>query len=609
MKKNGTKIAFILAFIGIALYYLWPTFSLYLQNNYIQGLPVAEQTAYKEKHAGKMKKLRENSLSLGLDLQGGMHVTLQMDTPQLVKELAGQRKDSTLSRIISEAHQQAAKNNADFITVFIQDFNKQVPGGRLSRYYRSESANITRRSSNADVEKYLKDQRKAAVGRALEIIRKRIDRFGVTEPSIERLGNNRITVGLPGVADKKRVRHLLKGTARLQFRLMANPQELASSRKKIIQYYNGKSSADSTADSSAQARTSGNPLLQVMNFSQNGNRYVFGYVAAKDTALVDSLLHKPDVQKMLPRNADLMWGAKPFQTNKSGEGLFQLIGVSKHVELTGSVITDASVNFAQHTNVPKVSMSMNSEGARKWARITGANIGKSVAIILDGYVYTFPNVQSKISDGRSEITGLASVNEAKDLVNILLSGALPAPLQIVQQRTVGPSLGEASIHAGFLSIVVAFFVIVVFMILYYHWAGLVADVAVIFCMLFIVGVLAAFKATLTLPGIAGMVLTMGIAVDANVLIYDRIRYELRQGLTFHAAIDAGYRLAMSAIVDGHVTTLLTAIILYIFGTGPIKGFAITLMAGVICSLFSNVVITRVIIDYMARDRTKTFSFG
>jgi preprotein translocase subunit SecD len=612
MKKNATKIAFILAFIAISIYYLWPTFSLYLQNNYINGLTPAEQHTYKKDHKGKMKKLHENSLSLGLDLQGGMHVTLQMATPELVKELAGQRKDSTLEHLVSKARQKSLKDNSDFIDNFVNSFEQQYPNGRLSRYYRSESANITRRSSNSDIKKYLKDQRKAAVSRALEIIRKRIDRFGVTEPSIAKLGTDRITVALPGVADKKRVRHLLKGTARLEFRLMANPEDLASSKKQIIRYYNQKSSADSTTDSSARAQTEGNPLLKVMNFFQNSGgsrRYVFGYAAATDTAAVDSLLHNPKVQKMLPRNATLMWGAKPFQTDKNGEGLFKLIGVRKRVELTGDVITDASVTFEQKTNVPKVSMEMNSEGARKWARITGANIGKSVAIILDGYVYSFPNVQTKITSGRSEITGLNGTNEAKDLVNILLSGALPAPLQIVQQRTVGPSLGEASIHAGFTSILVAFFVIVLFMILYYHWAGAVADIAVIFCMLFVVGVLAAFKATLTLPGIAGMVLTMGIAVDANVLIYDRINMELRQGMTFHAAIDTGYRMAMSAIIDGHATTLITAIILFSFGTGPIKGFAITLMAGVICSLFSNVVITRVIIDYMARDKTKTFSFG
>jgi preprotein translocase subunit SecD len=612
MKENGTKIAFILAFVAIALYYLWPTFSLYLQNNYIKGLPAAEQTTYKENHAGKMKKLHENSLSLGLDLQGGMHVTLQMDTPQLVKELAGQRKDSTLVRVIKEARQQAVKGNGDFITLFMQDFNQQVPNGRLSRYFRSETENITRRSSNSDIEKYLKKQQKAAISRALQIIRQRINRFGVAEPSIEQLGSSRISVGLPGVADKKRVRHLLKGTARLQFRLMADPQELASSRKKIIQHYSQQASADSTADSTARAQASGNPLLQSMNFFQNNRgsrRYVFGYAAANDTAKVNSLLQKPDIQQLLPRNAKLMWGAKPFQTNKKGEGLFELIGVRKHVELTGEVITDASVNFTNKTNLPKVSMSMNSEGARKWARITGANIGKSVAIILDGYVYSYPNVQSKISDGRSEITGLSGVNEAKDLVNILLSGALPAPLKIVQQHTVGPSLGEASIHAGLYSIIVAFIIVVLFMIVYYHRMGAVADLALIFCLLFILGILAAFRATLTLPGIAGIVLTIGIAVDANVLINDRIRRELKSGKTFHSAIDSGYKHAWSAILDGHVTTFITAVILFSFGTGPIKGFAITLMAGVVSSLFSAVVITRVVVDFMTRDKTKTFSLG
>jgi preprotein translocase subunit SecD len=618
MKKNGAKITFIVIFVAISIYYLWPTFSLYLQNNYINGLPEAEQATYKENHTAKMKKLRENSLSLGLDLQGGMHVTLQMDTPQLVRELAGDYADSTLDRLISESSRQARENNSDFITVMMENFNQEHPNGQLSRYYRSESADITRRSSNSDIESYLKKQRKEAVGRALEIIRKRIDRFGVSEPSIEKLGNDRITVGLPGVADKQRVRNLLRGTARLQFRLTDDPQQLSNAQKKIVQYYNRQAagdstaSSDSTADSSAQEQAAANnPLTQVLHFLRgNGQGHVvFGYAAAKDTARVNALLQVPDVQDLLPRNSTLMWTADAFNTGKNGEKLFRLVGIRKKVEITGEVITDASVNFDRQTNVPKVSMAMNAEGARKWARLTGANIGKPVAIILDGYVYSFPNVETKISGGRSEITGINSVNEAKDLVNILLSGALPAPLKIVQQRTVGPSLGEASIHAGLYSVIIAFLVVIIFMILYYHWAGLVADIAVIFCLLFIVGVLAAFHATLTLPGIAGIVLTIGIAVDANVLIYDRVQIELRGGKTFHAAIDTGYKLAMSAIIDGHVTTLLTAIVLFIFGTGPIKGFAITLMAGVICSLFSNVVITRVIIDYMARDKTKTFSFG
>jgi preprotein translocase subunit SecD len=254
-------------------------------------------------------------------------------------------------------------------------------------------------------------------------------------------------------------------------------------------------------------------------------------------------------------------------------------------------------------------MSMNSKGARKWARITGANIGKPVAIILDGFVYSFPNVESKITGGHSEITGMKNVNEAKDLVNILLSGALPAPLKIVQQRTVGPTLGEASVKAGFHSILIAFIVVVLFMILYYRTGGAIADVALFFCLLFIIGILAAFKATLTLPGMAGIVLTVGIAVDANVLIFDRVRIELREGKTFHAAIDAGYKHALRAIVDSHVTDFLMGLILYSFGMGPIKGFAVTLMAGVVASLFAAVVITRIVINYMGRDRTKTFSIG
>ncbi|HYW36216.1 MAG TPA: protein translocase subunit SecD [Balneolaceae bacterium] len=614
MKKNGTKIAFIVVFIGITIYYLWPTVSFWLQKRYINGLPKAEQATYRKNHAQKMKRLRKNSLSLGLDLQGGMHVTLQVGTPKLIRELAGQYEDSTLDSVVHDAHQIAEKNNSDFINEFMQIFNQRYPNGRLSRYFRSQSENITRRSSNAQIEQYLKKQRKQAVGRALQIIRRRIDRYGVTQPSIERLGSSRISVELPGVADKQRVRKLLKGTARLQFRLAANPQQLNSAKRRIVQYYNKQASdtTDTTADSLSQAQASANnPLLQVLHsFGGRGqSRYVFGYAAANDTARVDDLLRKSAVQKLMPRNVQLMWGAQPFQKNQNGVGLFRLIGVRKQVELTGNVIEDASVNFSKATNQPKVSMTMNSEGARKWARITGANIGKPVAIILDGYVYSYPVVQTKISSGRSSITGLKNVGEAKDLVNILLSGALPAPLKIVEQRTVGATLGEASIHSGFYSILFAFIVVVAFMVLYYHTGGAIADLALILNLFFILGILAAFHATLTLPGMAGIVLTIGMAVDANVLIFDRIREELRFGKTFNAAIDSGYKNAMSAIIDGNVTTFFVGIILYSFGMGPIKGFAVTLMAGIVSSLFSAIIITRVVVDYLTRDKTKTFSFG
>ena len=606
MKGNGTKIGFIVVFLAMSIYYLWPTVAYWLEQNYIEELPEAEQTVYMEENRGRLQDLRENMLSLGLDLQGGMHVTLEVGTPQLVRELAGEYADTTLLNVIEVAEQRATQNNSDFIDEMVQVFQQRDPNARLSRYFRSDAENITRRSSNEEITEYLKNQRTAAVDRAIEIIRSRVDRYGVTEPSILKQGSNRIVVELPGVADKERVRNLLKGTARLEFRLAADPDEIGSAKKRIIEYYNRQAQEDTAA---AAQGSNQNPLMEVLNTNARVP-YVFGYAAAIDTAEVNELLNRPEVRRLLPRNTVLMWGASPFQTMpEQGTELYELIGVRSQIELTGEVIEEASVNFDPATNQPQVSMNMNSEGARRWARITGANIGKPIAIVLDGYVYSYPNVETKISNGRSSITGLESVEEARDLVNILLSGALPAPLDIIEERTVGASLGEESIQAGFYSTMIGLVIVAIFMMFYYHAGGAIADLALILNILFIMGILAAFNATLTLPGIAGIVLTIGMAVDANVLIFDRIREEQRAGKTLRAAIDGGYSNAMSAIIDANVTTFFVGIILYSFGVGPIKGFAVTLMAGIVASLFSAIVITRVIVDYLTRDKSAEVSFG
>lgn len=605
-KNNLFKIISIALFLILCVYYLWPTIALTLERNYIGDLPAEQAEQYKIENTAKLRELRKESLSLGLDLQGGMHVVLQLDTPQLILELAGQFGDEALQNLISSAADRAYKNNENFLNVFAEMFNAQNQNGRLSRYFRSDAAKITRRSSNEEVMAYLNDQEAKAVDRAIEVIRNRINRFGVTEPSIFKQGESRVVVELPGIANKERVRNLLKGTARLEFRLMANPQQLDASVKQIVGYYSRISQPDSTASDSL-VQPAANPLLQVL-FVQDGNPYVFGYAAARDTARVNELLNRPEVQKLLPRNATLMWGASPFATTQEGIDQYQLIGVREQVEMTGEVITEASVTFSR-TNQPQVSISMNAEGARMWSRITGANIGKPIAIILDGLVYSFPNVESKISGGNSQITGLESLTEAQDLVTILLSGALPAPLEIIAERTVGASLGEESIQSGLRSTLFAFFIVAIFMIVYYHKGGAIADLALVFNLIFILGILASFKATLTLPGIAGLVLTIGMAVDANVLIFERIREEQAAGKTLKAAIDSGYKNAMSAIIDGNVTTFFVGVILFSFGIGPIKGFAVTLMAGIATTLFSAIVITRVLIDYLTRDPKKDISFG
>ncbi|NGP87618.1 protein translocase subunit SecD [Fodinibius halophilus] len=606
MQGNGTKLVAIAAFLLIAIYYLWPTLANTLEQNYIEDLPEAERVEYKEENTQRLQELRQNSLSLGLDLQGGMHVTMEVGTAKLLRELAGNNADTTLNNVIKAAQEQAIENDTDFIDEMVSEFEQRYPDGRLSRYYRSEAEDITRRSSNEEIKKYLKKQRDSAVDRAMEIIRTRVDRYGVTEPAIFKQGNSRVVVELPGVANKSRIRDLLKGTARLEFRLVGQPDQISSTKERIVSYYNQQAQSD-TSDTLQQGGQQ-NPLLEVLN-PRGRNPYSVGYSTGRDTARVNELLQKPEVQELMPRSLTLMWGATPFQTTQQGQELFELIAVRSDVEMTGDVISEASVNFDQTTNQPRVSMNMNAEGARRWARITGANIGKPIAIVLDGYVYSYPNVETKISDGRSSISGIGDVKEAEDLVNILLSGALPAPLEIIEERTVGATLGEESIQAGFYSTAIGLLIVVLFMIAYYHAGGAIADLALLLNIIFILGILAAFKATLTLPGIAGIVLTIGMAVDANVLIFDRIREEKRSGKTLRAAIEGGYSNAMSAIIDANVTTFFVGIILYSFGVGPIKGFAVTLMAGIVASLFSAIVITRVVVDYLTREKSAEISFG
>lgn len=599
--NNGTKIAFIAAFVLLCAYYLSFSVRYWLEMRHIDSLDEETRVTYVADNNARIQDLRERILTLGLDLQGGMHVTLELATPQLMRELAREFVDDEFEAVLRRATQISNENNTDVIDEFLREFERTDPEARLSRYFRSDSDNITRRSSNAEVVQFLKNQRNAAVDRAIQIVRNRIDRFGVTEPSIVRQGANRIVVELPGVDDEERVRNLLRGTARLEFRLTADPQELLTSLERIIDFYTVDVETEEGVASQA------NELLEV--FIPQGRGIVFGSAASTDTAMVNMLLDREEITRLLPRDVELMWTHRAEFVAEDRTQFFSLIGVRRNVELTGEVITEARPAFDPMTNEPQVSMTMNSEGARTWARITGANIGRPVAIVLDGLVYTYPNVITRINDGRSSITGLGGVREAEDLVNILLSGALPAPLDIVEERTVGPTLGQASIQAGLRAIIVGLLIVGVFMVVYYRAGGVVANVALVTSIFFILGILAAFGATLTLPGMAGIVLTIGMAVDANVLIFDRIREEQRAGKSLLASIDGGYSNALSAIMDANITTFLVAIILYSFGVGPIKGFAVTLMAGIVSSLFSSLIITRVIIDYMTRDKSRKISFG
>ncbi len=654
MKGNLTKVSTVVFFLILSGWYLYPTMERLYYNDKLENLSEAERTQYEDENFAKLQRNKEKALNLGLDLQGGMHVTLEVDLSALVFKLAGERRDEIFDEVLATANRRATEDGSPLVDAFVEEFQARDPDASLSRYFRSDE--ITRRSDNAEVTSYLRAQGTDARTRAIEIIRSRVDRYGVTEPSIQTQGGGRIVVELPGVDDPERVRKLLKGTARLEFRLMADPGELNNSLQRIIQHFEEDvAGTDSAATDSTQAADSpeelpqvedpevadagegdtteadgesddafdvsellaqneddfgamaGNALLDVLRPAGQGS-VVFGDVAAQDTAAFNALVKDLDVQAMLPRSIELLYHSRPVDPDASQES-YTVLGVNVNEELSGEAITDARVDFDQTTNQALVSMTMNSEGARIWSRITGANVGKNIAIVLDGVVYSYPNVIGKITGGSSQITGLGSRTEAEDIVTVLKSGALPAPVNIVEERTVGPSLGMVSRQAGFTSIMVGLLIVAIFMIFYYRGAGSIADLALLINIIFILGILAGFQATLTLPGIAGIVLTIGMAVDANVLIFERVREEQASGKTLKASIDGGYSKALSAIIDANITTFFVGVILYSFGVGPIKGFAVTLMAGILASLFSAIVFTRIIFDYMVIDRHRSVSFG
>jgi preprotein translocase subunit SecD len=609
-KNNSTKIFFIIGFLVLTGFYLQYSVRHWLEQNHMEQLSPEERVEYQFQNADRLASLRANSLNFGLDLQGGMYVTLELATNQLISELARDQRDETFEEVLATAYQSSLQNGTDVIDEFVNEFENRDAGARLSRYFHMNSDELTRASTNEEVQTYLEQQRIDAVDRAVEIVRNRVDRFGVTEPSIVKQPPSRIVVELPGVEeDQDRVRDLLRGTARLEFRTMANPNEVRNTFERVMAAVSEQETVEiENEEGETETETvTQNPLSELI-IDIGGPDVRFAYVSARDTAAVNDILDREEVQRAIPSNMELLWGNRPENIGVGSE-TYPLLAVRSNIELTGDVITDARPTFDPQTNAPEVSMTMNREGARTWSMITAANIERPVAIILDGVVYSYPTVRTQISDGRSSISGLGGVEEAEDLVNILLSGALPAPLDIVEERTVGATLGEASIQSGFNSALAGLIIVAIFMIFYYRTAGAIANIALILNIIFILGILSAFKATLTLPGIAGIVLTIGMAVDANVLIFDRIREERRVGKSLLAAIDSGYSNAMSAILDANITTFLTAVILFSFGMGPIKGFAVTLMAGIVASLFSAIVITRVIIDWLSYSRKSDVSFG
>jgi len=626
VKKNRWKIILIIISIVATLWYLYPTYKDINYQKKLSELRGEDSLKFVQQHIDDIQKVKQKRIKLGLDLQGGMYVALEVDIVKMLDNLA-KNKDETFRQILAEVKKKAVVSQEPITSILLREF--QSRGIRLSRYY----GDI--RQSDSEIISELEKQAEDAVDRALEVIRNRVDKYGVAEPSIQKQGSNRIVVELPGVKERGEVRQLLQSTAVLEFKLLKPADIAIKVMQTIDNYLAGKGVVDTTDTlrTTASSDTTKKDTVKTIaselgadttaglsEFERFKKEHPFfayvrvdeqtgiGFVLARDKKMVEYILSRPDVVNLIPPDFEFVWSAKPF-TAQDGNQYYNLLAVKKDPEITGKVITEARATIDPDNNAPIVIMRMNSEGAREWARITGANINKHIAIILDGTAYSWPVVRTKIIGGSSQIEGLDSPEEARLLEVVLKAGALPAPLEIVEERTVGPSLGEDSIQKGLKAALLSFIVIVLFMVIYYSTGGFIANLALVLNIAFILAVLAGFNATLTLPGIAGIVLTIGVAVDANVLIYERIREELAIGRTLRSAIDEGYSKAFSAIFDANITTFLTGLILYNFGSGPIQGFALTLMIGIIANLFSAVFITKVIYDIIAEKYPQIVKFG
>jgi SecD/SecF fusion protein len=602
------------------------------------------------------KECKEKEINLGLDLRGGMNVMLEISVEDVVRALSNDSKDPVFNQALAQAREAQKSSTSDYITLFASAYEKVSDGGKLCYIFNTPELRevITPASTNEQVIRVLREQAEGAIANSFNVLRNRIDRFGVAQPNIQRLENSgRILVELPGVKEPERVRKLLQGTASLEFWATYENNEIypaleqANALIRDLQAAGSLAGAtDSVAKTTAEAILAADstvakteakeessllkeldslapqnkPAAEVHDTSAMSAQYplfaklqpivdqqgqlgagpVVGRALSFDTATVNRYLNLPQVKALLPRDVKLLWGIK---ASDPGETIFDLYAIKANTRdgkapLDGGVVTEAREEYSQHGASAEVSMVMNAAGARSWARLTADNIGRSVAIVLDGYVYSAPRVNQEIEGGRSSITGNFTIQEAKDLANVLKSGKLPAPARIIQDTVVGPSLGQESINAGMMSFILAFILVLIYMIFYYNTAGLVAGIALICNLFFLLGVLVSFGAVLTLPGIAGIVLTMGMAVDANVIIYERVKEELRAGKGLALSLKEGFKNAMSAIIDGNLTTLITGIVLFIFGTGPVQGFATTLIIGILTSLFCAIFITRLIFTGM-----------
>ena len=619
--------------------------------------PIAQQD-YKDsvKYLGvySYQRCLETQIGLGLDLKGGMNVILEISVPDVVETLADHKTDAAFVKSMEQAKKEEETSQSDFISLFIKYYHQNAPGHRLAEIFATQQlkGQVSTQSSDKEVEQALRAQVQSAIDNSYNVVRNRIDKFGVVQPNIQKLEGQegRIMVEMPGVREPERVRKLLQGSANLEFwetynseevtpylrqldQLVANggesaKQDTAAAEKKddaaekaeiakkaapakltVAKDKGGAAKAAAKSESAQleQAKKT-NPLLAVLQLAPQGSLSVVGYANVRDTAEVNKIIYSAAAKQVLPSDVKLLWGAKPAD-GLSVKNVYELYALkitqsNGHAPLEGDVITDAKDEFDQTYGRPSVSMSMNSDGARRWAELTKANVGKAIAIVLDGVVYSAPRVNGEISGGNSQITGNFTIEDTKDLANTLKSGRMPAPARIVQEDVVGPTLGAQSIQQGLISFVVAFILLMLYMVLMYDFIpGMMANFALLVNLFFTLGILTSFQAALTMPGIAGIVLTLGMAVDANVLIYERTKEELRKGKNLKEAIHAGYGNAFSAIFDSNLTSIITGIILFVFGTGPVRGFATTLIIGICCSFFTAVYLTRLVYEKrLAKDK-------
>lgn len=720
MKKNVSAILLILVPILVAGIVLWPTFRASqlegIEKEYIAAAEQAKRSAkdsiqalfaydsvmavFNKEYGEAYRSAKNNRIKLGLDLRGGMYVTLELDIAKLIEESAMRDAvDDVFKQVIDSTKAQAKVSDTEVLEIFLANFTKYArPKGKtlISYFTVGDVKDLTEEKI---IEK-LKANSDEAINQAQEVIRQRIDKYGVTEPTLNKQGTRRIVLELPGVTDEAEMRQLLQTTARLEFKLIRNTQELVQAFYRIDAYLSkrdtvekkdlsaqitdamkkdssGVAKADSTAvskakpaktdstaiaskdstktDSTKKSDTSSKTASATSDTSdpyaglsdeEKGKRYQkdhpfttlflsyfinkeqyvpIGYVKdqfpegeyffqipEESIEKIERILARSDVKRLMPADLSVAIGAKSDARIEKREGvkIFELFGVKSEPELTGEAVSDARATFDPTSNQPIVMMEMNDDGRERWARITGANIKKRIGIVLDERVYSAPTVQNKITGGSSQITGMADINEARLLEIVLKAGSLKAPVQIIEERVVGPSLGEDSIRSGITSFIIAISLVILFMIIYYAHSGAIADLAVAINVLLIISALSAFQGTLSLPGIAGIILTIGMAVDANILVFERIREELYRGRSMRAAIDEGFSKALSAILDSNITTFMTGMILYFFGSGPIQGFAITLMIGIVTTLFTALTVSRALINLSIGDSSSTrFSFG